>query len=703
MVPSHSSSPVIDQYIYLCCDDANTDCLVMFSLRVQKCRCTSAVSSLTLDESKIQNVSVLAQYVREESSAANFANTVGDFNGDGISDVAWVDHYANYSHNSHHPQHYHFAKIYVLFGRTSGLNSTPDFTSITPNEGVTIWGPGPKAGCASHACYYNDQQMRLYAGDLNADGVDELIVASPTVATNKDGATQHDNGRVDVIFGTKRSAWSASMDLSDHSTFTGFTFWPRSSSSGAFGSGVQVDDFNGDGVNDLAVLEPAPAAASGGKWTIYVLYGRQADETVANMMMTVSDLDGVIGVVIESKSGDEMTEVMLYGADINGDGITDLIVDQSSNTYSGTAKTYVIHGSKAWPQTIRLEVIDGSNGFEVLHDKKEMLRSEFLTTGDFNGDNIEDLAISNPFYDSSHKMGAGAVWVVFGGASRSSSTLNVSSLDGSNGFMMIGDTGARGIGASLGKGDFNGDGITDLVMGSFGATVSGGKVYMVYGRREPFEASYVLDSEVLNGTNNGVVLESSGELQVVFIRVGDYNRDGIADMILFSSYMEEIDIVYGRSHFDSTFNISASTEANSSSSFKVHAKEPFVDCAMIPLTRTFDVDFNGDDYLDLLFDWVRLSHDTAGFSNVYRILYVGHGREIETKTRIEMSTEVDADNKIVVVTGIGIATLFILLILVKVALLIKKKTNKKSDIRPSRFVEEAQPNDPTESKSHSCH
>ena len=301
-----------------------------FYQAVSRCECEPPESNITFNINDPKTETLLLDYAIPGPTSTLSANIVGDFNGDGISDVAWVDHYANYSHYNHHPQYYHFAQIYVLFGRTSGLDSTPDFTNITPNEGVTIWGPGPKAGCASHACYYGEQQMRLYAGDLNADGVDELIVASPTVATNKDGATQHDNGRVDVIFGTKGSAWSASMDLSDHSTFTGFTFWPRSSSSGAFGSGVQVDDFNGDGVNDLAVLEPAAAAAaaaSGGKWTIYVLYGRQTDETDANMMMTVSDLDGVNGVVIESKSGDEMTEVMLYGADINGDGITDLIVD----------------------------------------------------------------------------------------------------------------------------------------------------------------------------------------------------------------------------------------------------------------------------------------------------------------------------------------------------------------------------------------
>ena len=345
----------------------------------------------------------------------------------------------------------------------------------------------------------------------------------------------------------------------------------------------------------------------------------------------------------------------------------------------------MVHGSKAWPQTIRLEDIDGSNGFEVLHDKKEMLQSEFLTTGDFNGDNIEDLAISNPFYDSSDKMGAGAVWVVFGGASRSSSTLNVSSLDGSNGFVMVGDTGARGIGASLNSGDFNGDGITDLVMGSFGATVSGGKVYMVYGRREPFEASYVLDSKVLNGTNNGVVLESSGELQVFFVRVGDYNRDGIADMILFSSFMNEIVVMFGSTNISSPYRIDY---INGTNGFRVTIRDTQNYIMVYPVAQQIDSDFDGDGCLDILSDWVIKGAEFTKL-NVRRIL-------LKTP-RAQKKGDDRSPSGILIV---GICIVITITIVLAVIMILKKqrstirterKNTKNDEIPVPRFLDEANP------------
>ncbi|MFI4963613.1 MAG: integrin alpha, partial [Legionellales bacterium] len=85
------------------------------------------------------------------------------------------------------------------------------------------------------------------------------------------------------------------------------------------------------------------------------------------------------------------------------------------------------------------------------------------------------------------------------------------------------------MGCSISSGDINGDGIADLLMGSYGAPVGTrkGLSYVVYGSRIPFPATFNLAS--LNGTNGFVVngIDGGGYLGCS-ISSGDINGDGIS-------------------------------------------------------------------------------------------------------------------------------------------------------------------------------
>ncbi|MEQ9000487.1 MAG: integrin alpha [Coleofasciculus sp. B1-GNL1-01] len=72
--------------------------------------------------------------------------------------------------------------------------------------------------------------------------------------------------------------------------------------------------------------------------------------------------------------------------------------------------------------------------------------------------------------------------------------LNLSELDGSNGFVINGIDQRDRSGRSVsGAGDINGDGIDDLIIGAFGADPNGnlaaGETYVVFGHSEGFKAS----------------------------------------------------------------------------------------------------------------------------------------------------------------------------------------------------------------------
>ena len=93
---------------------------------------------------------------------------------------------------------------------------------------------------------------------------------------------------------------------------------------------------------------------------------------------------------------------------------------------------------------------------------------------------------------------------MFGRASGFGASLDLASLDGTNGFRLDGiDSGDRSGGSVASAGDVNGDGFADLIIGAPfadpGGAYSAGESYVVFGRASGFGASF--DLATLDGTN----------------------------------------------------------------------------------------------------------------------------------------------------------------------------------------------------------
>ena len=82
-------------------------------------------------------------------------------------------------------------------------------------------------------------------------------------------------------------------------------------------------------------------------------------------------------------------------------------------------------------------------------------------------------------------------------------SINLSSLNGSNGFRLDGEAEFDRSGCSVSDaGDVNGDGFDDVIVGAFGADPNGfysGSSYVVFGKASGFSATMDLSS--LNGSN----------------------------------------------------------------------------------------------------------------------------------------------------------------------------------------------------------
>jgi len=201
--------------------------------------------------------------------------------------------------------------------------------------------------------------------------------------------------------------------------------------------------------------------------------------------------------------------------------------------------SFLTGNAQNYPAVFDQNSLNGKNGFIVVGlEAGDRLGEELSFIGDINHDGLEDIALNTQYAEPNDLYLGGTTYIIFGSKKPYPSPFDLQTLNGTNGFKVVGIAEDERRGESIGKlGDINGDGIDDIALAS-----EGNKHMFLYGKNGSFPASLVITD--INGTNGFIFTQSGvGEIK----SAGDVNGDGLNDIVMGQyAWSGESYIIFGR-------------------------------------------------------------------------------------------------------------------------------------------------------------
>lgn len=376
----------------------------------------------------------------------------GDFNGDGFDDLAVGTPGEDIGSDVD------AGAVNVIYGTSSGLSSSGDQIWHQDSDGID-WRAedGDKFGSA------------LAAGDFNGDGIVDLAIGVPgeSVGDIKEA------GAVFVLYGT-----GSGLAADDHQ------IWTQDSTGVAdiperfdhFGSALAAGDFDGDGIQDLAIGVPGENIDGlNDAGAVHVLYGTADGLAGTGSQFIEQDADGIVG----DNERYDMFGATLAAGNLGQSSADDLAIgapgeDIGSRIDAGAVT--VVYGQNgtgllmSTSRSFHQNTVNNSDDVPGVAEDFDYFASS-LAIGDINGDGIGDLAVGVPGEDIGSTKDAGAV-NVFYGTSADGLRINGSEIRHQNSVGIKGTAEEMDLfGTAVAIGDFDGDGFGDLAIGVPGESI----------------------------------------------------------------------------------------------------------------------------------------------------------------------------------------------------------------------------------------
>ncbi|HMV66648.1 MAG TPA: MopE-related protein, partial [Myxococcota bacterium] len=365
--------------------------------------------------------------------------THGDINGDGTDDLIIGANYAPVPGQQ-------TGAVYVFFGPIADGDYDVNAASLILKGSAT----GDLFGSA------------IAAGDVDGDGLDDIIASAPGFGTNN-------NGRVYLVYGNAAMAGELFVNA-----VPGLAHFTGGASSDELGSGLSIVDLDADGYGDIVIGAGFVGGLDAG--AVMVRYGQSTRFSGA-----VTPTATITGTSDRDKLGLSVANVH----DVNNDGFDDLLVGSDNNT------AYLFWGGGT---RLASNTVNTAASF-LFHGLTNQGAAESVAgAGDVDGDGYDDMIIS-AVRDDDGGSNAGGTYIVYGnthayfdavdsakiidlgktesfgriaaGDLDNFPTYSASNLGGVEGAKITGLAASDLLGSSVaGGGDFNGDGRPDVAMGA---------------------------------------------------------------------------------------------------------------------------------------------------------------------------------------------------------------------------------------------
>ena len=434
------------------------------------------------------------------STFGGAVSTAGDVDADGIDDVIVGAPGETYSGR--------FGEVCIFPGHSgTGVSASsfyrilaPDPTPLPPLADVRAFGASVST-----------------AGDVNGDGIPDVLIGAPSSATTLKSGT----GAVFLYLGTTGAAPTLSW------------VQPGDNTGGNFGASVaNAGDMNGDGLADIVVGAPHNSAYLSNAGAVFIFHGA-ANATGIAVPASDCDPPNTLTTIpaqyceFAGSAGAQLGSSVATAGDLNADGYADAAIGESgfASLLGGKSAVNIIYGRG-----------DGSYVFGDQVLSTEAIIS-VATAGDTDGNGFSELLIGKPSY-SNGQSGEGLV-SLFSGSANPPPATTVWNFAPAN---------AARAGDSIATADVNGDGRADILIGAplfDGGATDQGAVF-VFETPVSVSPSAPLPTTV-NATHTYLGPSANANLGQSVANAGDVNDDGFEDVLIGAPGVDQVTLLLGSS------------------------------------------------------------------------------------------------------------------------------------------------------------